>query len=323
MGAALGGVRTDLAIEVRDLLMRETGREVSGVEIKNEETEAGLVSRVTIRSVEAGKAMGKLPGRYVTVESQSMREHDRATQEGVAKLFSKELSGFLTDVGEHDTVLVVGLGNWNSTPDALGPRVVHHVLVTRHLFSMSAPEKWGGLRPVCGIAPGVLGTTGMETGEIVRGVVDRVKPKLVIAVDALAARSTGRVCSTIQISDTGISPGAGIGNKRVGITEETLGVKVVAVGVPTVVHASTIVGDGMDMLTNRSQSPAAGGGKHEEDPGKAQAIQQVLAPFIGDLIVTPKEIDVLIDDTAKLLAAGMNAALHTDISWDEMYTYLE
>ena len=312
----LGEARTDLAIEVRDLLIKETGREVQGVEVRNEKMEAGLVCRVTIRDEAAGRTMGKLPGYYVTIESGALRERDRAEQEKLARLFSVELGAFLKNVGPEDTVLVVGLGNWNSTPDALGPRVVHHILVTRHLFASSPPEKWGGLRPVCGISPGVLGTTGLETGEIVRGVVDRIKPKCVVAVDALASRSTSRVCGTIQISDTGINPGSGVGNKRVGINADVLGVPVIAVGVPTVVHAITIAGDAMDLLSGD-------GGDGPDASAKRAALKQVLAPYMGDLIVTPKEIDVLIEDVSKVVAGGMNAALHPDIGWDEMYQYLQ
>lgn len=317
-----GNVRTDLAIEVRDQLLKQTGREVDGVEVEDEKTEAALVSRVRIIDEDAGRRMGKLPGYYINVESTALRDRDKASQERLAKVFSKELLFFLKDIGPDDTVLVVGLGNWNSTPDALGPRVVHNILVTRHLWNMTPPEKRGGLRPVCGLSPGVLGLTGMETGEIVRGVVDRIQPKCVVAVDALAARSASRVCGTIQISDTGINPGSGIGNKRIGITKDTLGVPVVAVGVPTVVHAVTIVGDAMDVLGVPEDENALSDDVDAQTL-RRQALKRVLDPHMGDMIVTPKEIDVLIEDVAKVLASGMNAALHPDIEWDEMYLYMQ
>lgn len=312
----LAEVRTDLAIEVRDLLLKETGKEVSGVQVDNEETPIGLVSRVNITTREGAERMGKVPGRYTTIESSALRDRDKAQQEELSKVFAKELSAFLTPLGDEDTILVVGLGNWNATPDALGPRVVHHLLVTRHLFNITPPEKRGGLRPVCAIAPGVLGTTGMETGEIIRGVVDRIKPKCVIAVDALASRSVNRVCGTIQIADTGIHPGSGIGNKRIGITKETLGCDVIAIGVPTVVHAITIVGDALEML-----GPNEPG--RDVNSQKRDALRQVLNPSMGDMIVTPKEIDVLIDDVSKLLAGGINAAVHPGIDWEEILAYIQ
>jgi len=152
---------------------------------------------------------------------------------------------------------VVGLGNWNATPDSLGPKVLENLMVTRHLLEMSPPELRKGLRPVAALAPGVLGLTGIETGEIIMGVVDRMGAKAVICIDALASRSVDRLCSTIQISDTGIHPGAGVGNRRLAINKETLGIPVIAIGVPTVVHAVTIISDAMNLLEGGGHDPAA------------------------------------------------------------------
>ncbi|HCC32810.1 MAG TPA: GPR endopeptidase, partial [Clostridiales bacterium] len=214
--------------------------------------------------------------------------------------------------------------NWQVTPDSLGPRVVGQLLVTRHLQQSAPPELMGGLRAVCAVAPGVLGLTGIETGEILRGVVDRVRPKMVLAVDSLAARKVGRIMTTVQIADTGIHPGSGVGNRRLGITEETLGVPVVAIGVPTVVHAGVIAGDLLEELV----------GQLEQDIRFRESLGQIAESVRGwlsergssgnmrELVVTPKQIDGMIRQVARVVAGGLNLALHPGIDADDLAQYL-
>ena len=220
-------VRTDLALESHEVIVeREGPPELPGVKIETEKAEHATISRVTIENELGAQMMGKAPGHYSTIEAPILREHNREVQEEIAQLLAEELEWFMeqSGLGAEDGILVVGLGNWNATPDALGPRVVENLMITRHLLEMSPPELRHGLRPIAAISPGVLGLTGIETGEIIMGVSERIGAKAVVCIDALASRSVGRLCSTIQISDTGIHPGAGVGNRRLPINKDTLGV---------------------------------------------------------------------------------------------------
>jgi spore protease len=312
--------RTDLAMEAVADLRAPTVRDV---EHQREETAEAVISRVNIKSQQAAQSMGKLPGLYVTIEAPVLRQRNREAQQKVAELFARELANFV-QLEENDPVFVVGLGNWQATPDALGPKVVEQLMVTRHLYNMVPPEVRGGLRPVSALAPGVLGLTGIETGEIVQGIVEKTKPKLVIAIDALASRSTSRLASTIQISNSGIKPGSGVGNHRFGITKETLGVDVIAVGVPTVVGAVTIASEAMEAITKPTprQMPPGTVPLFVSEEQKKAALKRLLSPFMGNLMVTPKEVDVLIEDLATTLASGLNAFLHPKLDLDNVLRYL-
>lgn len=314
----LGSIRTDLAMEARDMALKGV-QELPGVQTKTEQRGEVQVNRVMVQTVEAGRMMGKQPGYYVTLESEVLRSRDRDRLEEASRTLAEEIEGFLKHLNIPDDALcmVVGLGNWNATPDALGPRVVGKILVTRHLFSASPPEKQGALRPVCAIAPGVLGITGMETGEIVASLVQHVRPRFLVVIDALASRSTARLGTTVQLADTGISPGSGIGNKRIGITPQTMGVPVLAVGVPTVVDAVTIVHDALDQISGGTGAAAP------STPQKREAVQRVLHPYLRDLIVTPKEVDILIEDITKVVAGALNIALHPGVAPDEVFRYLQ
>ena len=210
------------------------------------------------------------------------------------------------------TVLVTGLGNRSVTPDALGPRTVERVLVTRHMDGCLPADISGKMKSVCAAAPGVLGVTGLETAEVLRGMVEHVKPDAVIAVDALAARSSQRICSTIQVADTGIAPGSGVGNHRKALTKKTLGVPVIAVGVPMVVYASTIARDAMGYLVRED-------GASEADEKKlAACVERVVSEKLGELIVTPREVDALVERMAGVLADGINLALHPGLDRREI-----
>ncbi|MGE5587428.1 MAG: GPR endopeptidase [Clostridia bacterium] len=316
------GVRTDLAVEAREFVARRTGAEIPGVLSETERTQYATITRVKVVTEEAERALGKVRGNYVTIESPHLRSQSKEVQEDLAQTFAREFLR-LAPIAPNATVLVAGLGNWQATPDALGPRTIQYLTVTRHLHDLVPPELRGGMRPVCAIAPGVLGLTGIETGEIIRGVVSNVRPDLVVVVDALASMSTSRLGATIQMGDTGIRPGSGVGNKRLGITRESLGVPVIAVGVPTVVAAETIALDAMDFMQGQGRAP--GGGPAQGGPGAAerrQFLMRALAPYFGSLVVTPKEIDDLVEDLATVVAAGLNAALHPSMDWDKVLAYL-
>lgn len=314
---------TDLALEESERLLQETGREIPGVTMAEEKTDWAIITRVEVLNEEGERALGKKRGRYVTVESPELARRNRVAEESVSSVLAKEISSMANLVPEA-SVLVVGLGNWNATPDALGPRVVSKLLVTRHLAGAVPPELLGDLRPVAAISPGVLGLTGIETSEIVRGVVERVKPDMVIAIDALCARNLGRLITTIQVSDTGIHPGSGIGNKRAGLTSEILGCPVMAVGCPTVVQATTIAADTVDILTEQ----LAGEAKFYEilrqmkKDEKDELIREVLSPSVGNLVVTPKEIDAYIEEISRVISGALNAAFHPKISREEISLYV-
>ena len=378
-------VRTDLALEATEVIVeREGPPEIPGVVVENEETEYAKINRTRVETEAGARALGKVRGSYVTIESSALREHNRNIQLEISELIAQELETFLKDIDEEDPVLVVGLGNWNATPDALGPRVIDKLLVTRHLFTLAPPEMRGGLRPVAALAPGGLGITGIQTGETIQGVVEKIKPKMIICIDALASRSTERLCTTTQIADTGIHPGSGIGNMRLGITPQTMGVPVVAIGVPTVIHAVTLVSDGMEMITRAGESQAVAqtdtileqpvpqtvdshssvldpshihmaadpgvsmeagsqstyvdgasqskmkqlgrrlavqGAPAVDDMTKRRVLRQLLEPFMGTMVVTPKEIDVLMADAAWVLAAGLNIALHPGMDAEQAAQY--
>lgn len=304
-----GMVRTDLALEAHQAVAGTEG--LPGVRVREERLGDVAVSRVNVLTEEAGARMGKPPGRYVTIEARGLRQRNIALQEQVARTLAKELEVLLPP-GDDVEVLVVGLGNWQATPDAIGPKVVEDLLVTRHLPDYVPADLRGGLRSLAAVAPGVLGITGIETVEIVEGIVSRVKPDVVVAVDALASRSIERILTTIQIADTGINPGSGVGNHRKGINERTLGVPVVAIGVPTVVHAVTVAHDTIELLIRhlRARHPFYSYLDRLDRGDKLRLIQEALTPYVGDLMVTPKEIDMLVEDLSHLIASGINAAVH-------------
>lgn len=314
--------RTDLALEAREALSKGVRQDIPGVLVETAQDDDIIINRVSVTTPDAERMMGKLQGKYITIEAQGLRYNNKPLQEKVMKQLANELVG-LAGLSLNSTILVVGLGNWNITPDALGPRAVDKIVVTRHLQGLLSPELKGGVRSVCAIAPGVLGITGMETAEIVEGIVSKVKPALVIAIDALAAASSQRVITTVQIADTGINPGSGVGNKRFGLTKQSLGVPVVAIGVPTVVHASTIA---MDTLNTLQEYAAFAryfkSMENLSDQDRRTIVSEVLPEALGDLMVTPKDVDRLIADIADVIAGGINQAMHPNIDYENIHMYL-
>jgi len=256
--------------------------------------------------------MGKPIGNYITIETKDMEEITPKNRRDFAREIGREIAR-LAEGRRKGPVLIVGLGNRKVTPDALGPLVCERVFISRHIKE-NLPEMIDQrAESVCAIAPGVLGVTGMETGEVVHGVVGELHPSLIIAIDALASRRTARIGTSVQISDTGISPGSGLGNHRKPLDERSLGAKVIALGIPMVTYAATIAGDLMEA--------ALGGSAESKD--LEQLIATVISAKGADLIVTPKDIDMLIDKTADLLAESLNYALHPELSEKEIRSYME
>lgn len=295
----ISNIRTDLALEAREALTNEQTPEIDGVIYKTEKDDIMEITTVDIENETGSQTMGKPVGTYITIESEYMRDNDIQAQKKITEALSQKL-GELIKPEKNKKALIVGLGNWNVTPDALGPKVVNRILVTRHILESIPEDIRDSVGNVAAVSPGVLGITGIETAEIIKGITQRVKPDVIIAIDALAARSVSRINSTIQLSDTGISPGAGIGNCRTPLNEETMGVPVIAVGVPTVVDAATLVNDTFDgILTsmlekNGYESQTAKSIKHICDEDKFDDILSALEPYSGNMFVTPKEVDAVI-----------------------------
>ncbi|MCR4398850.1 MAG: GPR endopeptidase [Firmicutes bacterium] len=317
-----GTPTTDLALEAAERLRGERRGDVPGVTVDELTVEGIAVTRVTVTD-QGSQNIGKAPGTYVTVEAPELKQRNPTYSQQVSKVIARELERMLP-VPRDAEVLVVGLGNWRAIADSLGPRVASKVYVTRHLGQFLPPDLVAGLRPVSSLSPGVLGITGIETTEVVHGVVEHVKPGALVAVDALAAMDVGRIMTTVQIADSGIHPGSGLGTKRLGLTRQTLGIPVVAVGVPTVVHAVTIAANTIDLLVRtmarqveymRFMQPMAAINKRD-------LIQDVLGDVVGNLVVTPKEIDIEIEEMAKVIAGGLNAALHPGIEETEIMDYI-
>ena len=269
---------------------------------------------------------GAEPKGYITIESEYMRDNDIQAQKKITDARSQKL-GELIKPEKNKKALIVGLGNWNVTPDALGPKVVNRILVTRHILESIPEDIRDSVGNVAAVSPGVLGITGIETAEIIKGITQRVKPDVIIAIDALAARSVSRINSTIQLSDTGISPGAGIGNCRTPLNEETMGVPVIAVGVPTVVDAATLVNDTFDgILTsmlekNGYESQTAKSIKHICDEDKFDDILSALEPYSGNMFVTPKEVDAVIERLSDIIANAVNMVLHPVIDIEDVKNF--
>lgn len=323
----LKNIRTDLALEAQEIYKEENKNYIPGTEVK-EYSEGNIkITDVKVIDEKGEEIIGKPIGSYITLEVPDFVHYDSDSMEEVSRVLAKTL-GNLIKLDPSMTALVVGLGNWNVTPDAVGPKVASKLMVTRHLKELVPDSIDEGVRPVCALSPGVLGITGMETGEIIKGVVEKIKPNLVICVDALASRRMERVNKTIQISTTGISPGSGVGNSRREISEKTLGIPVIAVGIPTVVDAATLANDTIDLVLDQMISKSKEGGqfynmlKSVDKNEKEMLIKEVLHPYVGDLMVTPKEVDMVIESISKIIANGVNIALQPALDLEDINRYL-
>ena len=320
-------LRTDLAIENQEIYEQKNNVESTGVDIEKDQQDNYIVTRVKILNEHGSENLRKPVGNYITIDVPNLDKTDEDLKDEISKVLAKEIKALEKNKPD-SKVLIVGLGNWNITPDALGPKVIDRVLVTRQYFVNYNKESDETVANVAAISPGVMGMTGIETMEIIKGVVEKIKPDLVVAVDALASRKMGRISTTIQISDSGINPGSGVGNNRGSLDEKTLGVPVIAIGVPTVVDAATIVNDTLDLIIASLISESEKGTEFysllsdlsSED--KYSLIQDVLQPFMANVIVTPTEIDVLIDDLSIIIANGLNMALHPGIDLKDVNRYI-
>ena len=311
--------RTDLALEAADDLAARTKKNSPPEGIRRLESlqEGYAVTDIRITNDAGAQALGKPVGRYITVDLRPYCDRQRTFFHRAVWCIAQQLRALLPDAGPRSQILVAGLGNRAMTPDALGPAAVENLLVTRHMVR-TLPRQFRGFTPVSALCTGVLARTGLETLELIQGAAAHIRPTAVIAIDALAAFESERICTTVQITDTGIEPGSGVGNHRLGLTEETLGVKVIAVGVPMVVYASTIARDAMARLIDEYGLLARG---HEE--AAQQLLRQVSEGFLGDMVVTPREIDELVLHVAALLSDGINQALQPDIDPDTLHTYIQ
>lgn len=306
-------IRTDLAVETREMYRqaKKLDSEIPGVETWVDDSNKDVVvTSVKIMSDEASEIMGKPKGEYITIDAPKLKYNDEDFNEKVGEKLIEVIKN-ITNMTNTDTVLVVGLGNEKITADALGPKVISKIDITRHLLEYVPQYIKPGTRSVCGIAPGVLGTTGIETGEIIKGIVEKIKPDLIIAIDALASRKIERIATTIQIANSGIVPGSGLGNHRNAITKETMGVPVIAIGVPTVVEAAVIANDALELLAKKMQNETT---KNKElqkilEQNNYEEIKSALMPNDINLVVTPKDIDELIENIKEIIVKGINFAM--------------
>lgn len=284
--------RTDLALETQER-MKQKKMDLRGVRFEEKKRENGIVvSLVSIETENAVKAAGRPKGKYITIEAPQMSTDDKDYHREVSEEFAVVLTELLENECRRESysVLVVGLGNREVTPDALGPQVVDNLFITRHILMEYGRYAFGNsdVNKISGLVPGVMAQTGMESLEIIRGVVRETKPDIVITIDALAARSMKRLGRTIQLTDTGIVPGSGVGNHRNAINKENLGVPVISIGIPTVVDAVTIVTDAVN--TNREMT------------------EKIMSPQLNGMFVTPKNIDDTIKQLGFLISEGLNIA---------------
>ena len=296
-------VRTDMALEAS-----QAAGSIPGVHVSQWEEESVSITEVRVETEEAAQRLGKSVGTYLTLECEGVRRRDPAAREDVQNVLGEEIARLLPPDEQGAPVLVVGLGNRRVTPDSLGPKTVDGTLVTRHLLRELPDKVDERLNPVCTIAPGVMGATGLETMETVSALVKEIHPRCLIVIDSLAARASSRVGVSIQLSDTGIQPGSGVGNHRRALNERELGVRVIALGMPTVVYAVTIARDALEILGEGETNPAA----------LDEVTKSLFENEIGEMIVTPREVDDMIDDAAQMLAGGINRALQTALSPEEI-----
>lgn len=297
-------VRTDLALEASESLKTKEGH-LTGITVQEDKVPDmdALITKVHIETKNAAKRMGKPVGTYITMEVPGLAEDDNGFHEKISNLLAEQIKELLEKDGsvENKSIMIVGLGNRAVTADALGPKVIDHLSVTRHILNVYGKEAYSRAVPsISAMEPGVMAKTGIETSEMVAGVVQKTKPDILIVIDALAARSTKRLYTTIQISNTGISPGSGVGNHRNAINEEAMGIPVLAIGIPTVVDAATIVGDACEAWWHESL----------KEPGPFPEEVRKYFKDLKNMYVTTKEIDEIIECISYTVSEALNSALH-------------
>lgn len=292
-------IRTDLALEANELAESS----ISGIETKTIRTDNMKITRMNVKDSSAAAVLGKECGTYITCEFRALTEDFSAADKRLEAIGSEIRSL----IPKHGTVLVAGIGNHNITPDAIGPKSASKVLATRHILgSVASSLGLDSLRSVCVVSPGVLGQTGIEVSELLSGIVKKADVSCIVAIDALASRRLKRLGCTVQISDTGISPGAGVGNNRSIINQKTMGVPVIGVGVPTVVDAATLAADLI--------SP-----DNEEESDK---LREIVYGKSRGMVVTPRDIDLLVERASQLIGMSVNIALHPDMSAEDLFALI-
>ncbi len=306
--------RTDMAVERRDLYRKanKIENEIDGVECEEEELEDIRITRVAVTNETGEEALQKPIWNYITIDVKKIHNIETEKEDKIVEVISKELANIVDKhIKKEEEIMIVGLGNLYSTPDSLGSRVVNEVEITRHIKLYLPQYIDENTRAISAISPGVLGTTGIESAEIIRGIVDKIKPKMIVAIDSLCSKSVSRINKSVQISDTGIVPGGGVGNARDELSEKTLGIPVVAIGVPTVVEMASITNDCLDLFIEDLQKKAESNDALNKlkDEDNYEKIKEALIPNDYNFIVTPKEIDDLIDSMKDIIARGINEAL--------------
>ena len=299
--------RTDLANERRDVIKKSNKLEqIDGIETEKEKINDKLcVERVKITNENGEQTIGKQMGDYITIDIKELKYAQEEEIQKSAETLSLELRKIIDKhITKKEDVLVAGLGNMYVTPDSLGPKVINNIDITRHILKYLPQYIDKDTRPVSAISPGVLGTTGIETLEILEGIINNIHPKILIVIDALASRSIERISSTIQLSDTGIVPGAGVGNTRKELSQKTLGIPVIALGIPTVVESAVLVNDCLDLFIEKLQKEAKSNCYLNElkNQDNYEEIKEALNPSNYNMIVTPKEIDELIENMSNIVA---------------------
>lgn len=307
--------RTDMADERRDLYKKANNLEdeIAGLECEEEKKDEVKITRVKVLNEEGEQALNKKKGNYITIDLKKVDNLTDVEKEKLEDIISEEISKLSSNYlkSSEDEVLIVGLGNNDLVCDSLGSKVIENIEVTRHIKKYYPQFLREGARGISSFAPSVMGKTGIETLEIIQGVTSKIKPKLIIAIDSLASRSIERVNKSIQISDTGIIPGGGVGNARMGITYENLGIPVIALGVPTAVETAVIVNDALSLFITKLQDQAKSNSYLNElkEEDNYDEIKEALNPYDYNLVVTPKEVDELTEGLAEIIANGINFAL--------------
>ncbi len=298
-------IRTDLAMESQAMSPSPEG-------VTSRRFQRGMLEEIYVKveSDEAAKTLEKDKGAYITLFHPLLSHTDTEERKEIIQSLAKVIRELTPKDGD---ILVVGLGNRHMTADSLGSRVVEDLLITRHMKDVTEGELKNRLRGVCGVAPGVLGITGMETAEMIKGITEHVHPAAVIAIDALAARESSRIGTTIQVTDTGIRPGSGVGNHRVGLNRDSLGVPVIAVGVPMVVYAAVIARDALSLLLEDMEMK-----EEEHQQAMDGMVDRITRQGLGELVVTPREVDELVGRVARLIADGLNLALQPELTLEEI-----
>ena len=294
------------------------------IDFKQVEDSNIKISNIRVKNKYGEKLLGKKVGYYSTLELPKLTYYDVEMMDKISLIFGKVLKEFIT-MDSTKTALVVGLGNWNVTSDSLGPKVISKLFVTRHLKEFMPQYIEDDISSVCAISPGVLGTTGIETSEIVKSLVNKIKPDYVICVDSLAARKVSRLNTTIQVGNTGINPGAGVNNHRKPLNEETLGVPVIGIGIPTVVDSLTIVSDSVNLILDSIIRDIDESYIEKNLLGERQRmdmIRKTLSISMGEMIVTPKDVDSVIESMSKMIAMGINIALHPNLDMDKLNKFI-